>query len=93
MKELPLSLQADCGKAETNKKKKFLQRSADSRYGDTIVFQGQFFWKNKGKIRDMGSETVYRVLPFIVNCKPALGQKVCTHGGGRLNMNKFPFSH
>lgn len=41
----------------------------------------------------MGSETVYRVLPFILNCKPALGQKVCTHGGGKLNMNKFPFSH
>lgn len=39
-------------------------------------------WKN---------ETVYRVLLFILNCKPALGQKVCTRGGGRLNINKISF--
>jgi len=34
------------------------------------------------------NETVYRVLPFLLNCKQASGQKAHTHGGGRLNINR-----
>lgn len=38
----------------------------------------------------MENETVYRVLPFILNRKAALGQEVHMHGG-RLNMSKISF--
>lgn len=77
------------GKAEIKKIKIFKdQLTAD--IGTQLFLKVNFFWKNKGKITDVENETVYRVLPFILNCTPALGQKTCMHGGGRLNMNKIP---